>query len=138
MVHGVDTASTGLLTLWTGEIQHTLTEQAVTNVTGSPTAGAAVDFPVGVLPSLGIGIATRAAPAAAAKQVAEQAAVKQTAGAVKLTAAQALKQELSTFSKATQYGIQQYSTLKAAIKGFGIRGTPSYRKEICKYIGSRY
>jgi len=69
VVHGADTLSTGLTTLWTGKVQETLTQQAATGgaqlVGASPetahTFGAVVDFTAGVVPSAGLGLAKAAA-----------------------------------------------------------------------------
>ncbi|MHB1767640.1 MAG: HNH/ENDO VII family nuclease, partial [Phycisphaerae bacterium] len=53
--NGVDNFQAGLRQLWTGQPVQTLTSQAVTDVTGSPTAGAWVNAGIGIssgLPSL--------------------------------------------------------------------------------------
>ncbi|GLV54301.1 hypothetical protein KDH_11490 [Dictyobacter sp. S3.2.2.5] len=75
IVHGGDTAWAGLRTIWTGEVQKTYTEQAVTAAAkglgaSDKTAryiGAGTDFVVGVIPSAGVGLAK----AAAVKSLAE-------------------------------------------------------------------
>ncbi len=73
VVHGADTASTGLMTLWTGEVQKTLTEQAVTGTAKAVGAsedtahkiGVGADLVVGIVPSAGVGLARAAATKAA-------------------------------------------------------------------------
>ncbi|HLG61748.1 MAG TPA: SpvB/TcaC N-terminal domain-containing protein [Ktedonosporobacter sp.] len=69
IAHGGDTAWAGLRTIWTGEVQKTYTEQAVTAAAkglgaSDKTAGyigAGTDFVVGVVPSMGVGLAKAAA-----------------------------------------------------------------------------
>jgi RHS repeat-associated protein len=69
VVHGVDTASTGLMTIWTGEVQHTLTEQAASGTaralgaseTTAERIGTGVDLAAGIIPSAGVGLARAAA-----------------------------------------------------------------------------
>ena len=91
VVHGVDTLSTGLTTLWTGQVQETLTQQAATGAAklagASPETarkiGTGVDITAGIVPSLGIGvakvIATRGA-AEAGTQAAAHAVVDDVSG----------------------------------------------------------
>jgi RHS repeat-associated protein len=65
VVHGADTASTGLMTIWTGEVQKTLTQQGLTGAAKAAGAsdkaaeriGVGGDLVAGIVPSVGIGIA---------------------------------------------------------------------------------
>jgi RHS repeat-associated protein len=81
VVHGVDTASTGLLTIWTGEVQHTLTEQAASGAarelgasdTTAARIGTGVDLAAGIIPSAGVGLARAAATRGAVEVTAQTA-----------------------------------------------------------------
>ncbi|MBA2937207.1 insecticidal toxin complex protein [Paenibacillus sp. CGMCC 1.16610] len=93
IIHGIDTAATGIRTIVSGEVQHTLTEQAASGTARALGAsektagriGAGVDFVAGVGPSVAIGatkaavsgaseVLTHAAPEAASHAAPEAAA----------------------------------------------------------------
>jgi RHS repeat-associated protein len=100
LAHGADTVATGLHTLLSGNVQETLTQQAVSGTArfagASPetahSIGAGADFVAGVVPSVGLGLAKAAAArglAEAGTQAASHAAPEVAAHAAPEAAAHA-------------------------------------------------